>query len=434
MDTNEILDRFITEEVERTVNRMNLSSPQVLGDVLQELFTFSTDTFLKNIGSQEAILDDKDALPVENWDWLMETLNQAFQENAKEWIEQLKAQKIKILCNKYFTKQDFIKLDEVEKSLKVNVKKYFSALQNFVDLDDFREKFFNLPFELLSNFCRFILNKSKQLNSKLKIDKKELRERIKQLKDDRKNIIQKISLVSHKYQSALDLRMIKELYDNGLFFEDNFLNRGVNEYITKLLNHKEAAQRIRDTYNTAFANDLQAEAENNPAYINHVESIKKEDGKEYFTFRGMQVGSRFDNEIETANNKEGAKAGLVIDKDSRFKEPSAKIKDTTLPWEKSSDEESEGEESEGGADTGGSGTSGGGGGGLSSGGGINYEPPELGPAETSDGEEVDLGGEGGEEGDEGEGEMPTDENGLPVDFGTPESNPEGVKGADEEKK
>lgn len=422
--TKNILDRLIQEEVERVVETMNLSSPKELGKVLNELFTFSTDTFLKNIGSQEAILDEKDALPQENWDWLMETLNESFQENKKEWLKQLKEQKIKILCYKYFTKQDFIKLDEIERSLKLTIKKYFTALQNFSDLDDFREKFFNLPFELLSNFCRFILNKSHKLNSALKIDKHELKEKIHQLKDDRKNVIDTISLVSKKYKSTLDLKLIKELYDNGLFFEDNFLNRGVNEYISKLLNHKEARQKIRDTYNTVFTNDLQEEAENNPAYTKHIESIKKDEGKEFFTFKGFQVGSRFDNEIEIVNNKEGEKNGLVIDKDSRFKEPSSKIEDTTLPWEKStSGNNGDDMDTEGGAGSGGA--SGGSGGGLSGGGGINYEPPELGPAETSDGGEIELGDEGsGDEGDEGD--MPTDENGLPVDFGTPESNPEGV--------
>jgi uncharacterized membrane protein YgcG len=365
----------------------------------------------------------------------METLNQSFQENKKEWVEQFKAQKLKILGYKYFTKQNFIKLDEVERNLKTNIKKYFTALQNFSDMDDFREKFFNLPFELLANFCRFILNKSRELNSKLKIDKKELLERIKQLKDDRNNVIQKISQVSHKYQSTLDLKQVKELYDNGVFFEDNFLNRGVNEYMVKLLNHKEAAQKIRDTYNTAFANDLKSQAENNPSYIAHIESIKKEEGKEYFTFKGMQVGTRFDNEIEVANSKEGEKDGYVIDQKSRFKEPSSKIKDTTLPWEKQDETlpDEEGGAAAGGASGGGaSGGSGGSGGGLTNGGGINYEPPELGGAEDADGNPIDIYGDENAEGEEG-GEMPTDENGLPVDFGTPESNPEGAAEGEKEK-
>lgn len=424
-----ILDRFIKEEVERVVENMNLSSPKQLGKVLKELFTFSTDTFLKNIGSQEAILDEKDVLPAENWDWLMDTLNQSFQEDQKEWLKQLKEQKLKILCYKYFTKQDFVKLDEVERSLKLRIKKYFTALQNFSDLDDFREKFFNLPFEILSNFCRFILNKSKKLNVVLKIDKKELKEKIKELRDDRKNTIDKISLVSKKYQSTLDLKLVKELYDNGLFFEDNFLNRGVNEYISKLMNHKEARQKVRDTYNTAFANDLQEQAENNPAYQNHIESIKKEEGQEFFTFKGMQVGSRFDNQIEIANSRQGEKDGFVIDKESRFKEPNSKIKDTTLPWEKTSsmDEEGDdaGDETSGNEDA----MSGGSAGGLAGGGGINYEPPELGSAETEGGEDIDLDADG-ETGEDDE--MPTDENGLPVDFGTPESNPEGADKAEDE--
>ena len=428
--SDDILKRIIEEEVEIQVEKLNLSSPKIIGDVITELFTFSTDTFLKNIGSQEALLDEKDALPQENWDWLIEMLNESFEEEKKEWIKQLQEQKIKILCYKYFTKQDFIKLDEVERNIKISIKKYFTALQNFADLSDFREKFFNLPFEILSNFCRYILQKSPKLNSKIKVDKKELKEKIKTLQDDRKNIIDKISLISKKYQNILDLRKVKELYDNGLFFEDNFLNRGVNEYISKLLNHKEASQKVKDTYGSSFTLDLQSQAENSPAYIKHISSIKKDEGQEYFTFKGFQVGTRFDNEIEIANSKKGEKDGYVIDKDSRLREPSSKIKDTTFPWEKTSETDLEDETGEGNIDASGGESGGGssGGGGLANGGGINYEPPVLGPQQDENGEEIDTGEEGSNEGgEEGEGEMPTDENGLPVDFGTPESNPEGAK-------
>lgn len=433
MTGEEILDKIITEELEKQVEALNLSSPEKIGNVLQELFTFSTDNFLKNIGSQEAILDEKESLPEENWDWLMETINQSYQEVPEPWEEELGKQKLKILCFKYFTKQEFIELDEVEKSLKMNIKKYFTSLQNYADMEDFKNKFFNLPFEMLSNFTRYLLNNSKELNSKIKISKEDLKKRVKSLKDERNKVVNKISQISRKYQTTINLTELKELYDSGLFWEDNYLNRGVNEYISKLLNNTATQDKIKDAYNSAFFYDLKAQAEGCPSYQKHVESIKKDEDKEYFTSKGMQIGTRFDNIIEITKNKEGEKEGYSIDDKSRLKEPYSKIESTDYPWESNDGEPlSPDDEENMGADAAG-GDMGGGGGGLAGGGGLSYSPPTLGPQQDAEGNEINPEDDAEATADDGT-EMPTTDEGLPVDFGTPGTNPEGAENPPEEKK
>ena len=418
------LDRILNEEIENEMKRLKLDKPEKVVKVLKELFSFSTDSFLKNIGSQEALLDEDEEVSQENWDWLMQTINESFKDNPKEWGMELKKQKLKILCYKYFTQKEMLKLEALEKDLKVNIKKYFTALQNFSDLANFREKFFNLPFDILNNFVRIILNKTESVNKITSVSKKELKKEIQQAVDDREKMVNKISLLSKKYQDTLDMTLLKKLYDYGVFFEDNFVNRGVNEYMVKMLNHKGAAEQLRDKFNTAVVNDLKFHAENSVAYLNHIDSIRNEEAEEYFTQNGFQLGTRFDNEIEIAANKT-KQDNYIIDKESRLKEPSEKVETVPLPGETAPgmdgmDGGDEGQEGGGvlGPDGSpmpqdGAGVGLPGGGGLMAGG-----MPDIG------------GGEGGEE--DGEGEMPTDEDGFPVDFGTPETNPEGAaENADE---
>ena len=422
------IKQIINEEVDKQIESLNIKQPQELKKILQELFTFSTDNFLKNIGSQETILDEKEALPEENWDFLLKTINESYSESKEDWSKELKKQKLKILCFKYFTKQKLLPLEEIEKGLKLNIKKYFTSLQNFADLDDFREKFFNLPNLILSDFVRYLLFKSKKLDSTLVIKKGDLKKEVQKLKKERDGIFPKVALVSKGYQSVLDLKKIKELFDNGLFFEDNILNRAISEYVYKLISSKSSIENIKNTFNAVFIQDLQAQTESSPAYIQHIDSIKKEKTQPYFTDKGFQIGSRFDNEIELVKNKKYGN-DYVVDEDSRFKEPTEKIESSTYPWESEEGEaltDEDGNE-EGGGATGG-GPSGAGGGGMApGGGGITFEPPEVDPDAL----------EGGEEGENPEGgesdEMPTGDDGLPVDFGTPETNPEAVEDNKEKK-
>jgi uncharacterized protein (DUF2384 family) len=423
---NKNLDRILQEELNREVKNLDLKNPEKVKSVIKELFTFSTDSFLKNIGSQEAILDEKEEISQENWEWLMQTINESYKDSPDTWNEELKEQKLKILCYKYFTKQDLMKLDSLEKELKLSVKKYFTSLQNFSDLGNFHEKFFNLPFDTLNHFVRLLLNQTQQINKATQISKKELKEKVAQLKEDREKMAKKISMVSKKYQDTIDIGKLKELYENGVFFEDNLVNRGVNEYVVKMLQHKGAAEKIKDKHNSAMFLDLKFHAENAVSYINHVESIRKEETEEYFTPNGFQLGTRFDNDLEVSLNK-NKQENYVIDKDSRFKEPSERIDTVAGPGEADYGAEAlPGEEGAAGA-AGGDGSplpQGGGGVGLPGGGGLmaggGGDIPEL----DADGNPIE-GDDAIATADDGT-EMPTDENGLPVDFGTPETNPDGA--------
>lgn len=424
---NNNIERLLEEEIKNQVNSLNVRNVERVKKVIHELFNFSTENLLTNMGSQDAILDEKDSIGEENWDWLISMINQSYNESPEDWKKDLKKQKLIILCYKYFTKQNLIDLDEVEKSLKFEIKKYFTALQNYSDMGDFREKFFNLPSEMSMNFTRYILNNSKKLNKEIGIDKEEVKKKIKDLAEDRKKMIENLSLISQKYQSVLNLEKLKELFNNGLFFEDNLLNRGVNEYVSKLLNNKETSIKIKNIFNSVIVSDLLKQAESSSAYIKHIDSIKTEQSREYFTSQGFQIGKRFDNEIEISKNAKSQK-GLVIDKDSRFKEPTSVIKSVSFPWEEdntnlpvdaSTTSSSSGSSSSpsSGSDFGGGGFSGGSEFTGGEQGGIGVDDSEL-----ADGSE-DTGENGGTETTTGtEGETPIDGDGFPVDFGTPEDN------------
>jgi hypothetical protein len=411
------LKKIIAEEVERQSKKYNLK-PDELKTFMTELFSFNPSKLLTSLGNQGEILDEKDALPDEFWQELIDTINDSYGELEDDWEKELKGVKFTILCYKYFTKQDLPNLDDVEKELKVEIKKYFSSLQNYTSLENFKDRFFNLPSKILFNFVRYILNKSLELNAKLKISKLEFKEKITKLKEDREKIINKISFVSNRNVSILDLKQIKELVDNGLFYEDNLLNRGVNEYLYKMLTHKDAAKNIIDTFNSTFLHDLTASVETSNSYLSHISSVKNEESGEYFSPPGIQIGRRFDNEIESVKSKDYDDA--VIDKDSIFKEPKGRIQSADFSWGDASGAATGEDGEDAGGDMGsGSGLGGSGGGG----GGGSFNGP-TGGDETVD---IDTGGEGGgEEGTSDEGEaMPSGEDGLPTDFGTEESNDEG---------
>lgn len=398
--------QILQEEIEAQSKLFDLSPKQLKGFV-NELFTFNSSKLLKSLGDQDEILDEKDSLPEEFWEEIINNINDSYAEDPNEWEKELKEIKSQILCYKYFTKQELENLDEVEKKLKVQIKKYFSSLQNYTSMENFRDRFFNLPSQLLFNFVRYLLNKSIILNKKISISKIDLKDRVVELKKQRDKVIDKISFISNKNITVLDLKNVKRLVDNGVFYEDNLLNRGVNEYLYKLIKHSKAASNIVETFNSTFIEDLKSAVESSNSYLSHISSIKNEETSEYFSPDGIQLGRKFDNEIDAVKNKDVNDA--VIDKDSIFKEPKGRIKDD-FAWDSNSvgGKGESGEDAEGdmgaGSDLGG-GFSGGGGG--------------MGSMDIAPGSEevdVDMPADGAE------GEMPTGEDGLPTDFGTPDSN------------
>jgi uncharacterized membrane protein YgcG len=412
------IKKIIEEEVIKQCEKFDLNENE-LKSFMNELFTFNSSKLLKSLGNQEEILDEKDALPEEFWEELINVINESYGEYPEEWEEEFKEIKLQILCWKYFTKQEMASLDDLEKDLKVSIKKYFSSLQNYTDNENFKDRFFNLPSQLLSNFTRYILNKSVALNKKISISKGDVKERITALKAERKKAIDKISFVSNGNVSIFDLKQIKRMIDNGVFYEDNLLNRGVCEYLYKMINHKDAEANIVETFNSTFLNDIRLSIETSNSYLSHISSVKNEETQEYFSETGLQVGRRFDDEIAALKSND---PDVIIDKDSIFKEPKGRI-NSTFDWSESDPgSEATGEEADGDM---GAGSDLGGGGGFSGGGGASFDGP------TGGEETVDLDVPGGEGGDTTstddsttEEGMPPGEDGLPTDFGTPESNEE----------
>lgn len=417
------ISRIINEEIDRYVDKFELDSPKQVVAVLNELFALSTNKFMDNIGSVEA--DEKNAVASENWDMFIDSVTASIQDEPESWMMGLKLVKNKILTYKYFTKKDLIKKENLDGYLRLEIKRYFTALQNYVDAKDFLNKFFLLPSELLYNVIRYIFFLNDDLSKSIRVTNDNLKDNINNMLELRMKVAEKISKVSNGYADLLDLKELKDLYDNGVLFEDNFINRGISEFVVKLLNHKGAMGNMIDVHPGSMLNDLKNLAENSSAYIEHISALRNESDEEYFSVNGEQIGKRFDNQLDIVKGK--SFEGYVVDGKSRLKEPKAKIAKTDMPWETNP---SGGGGAEGGPDGGsGGGASGGGGGDFSSGfgnsdfGGEFAEPGEEGEVPGAEGE---VGGEEGGEGTIGQEPdgtpMPETEEGVPEDFGTQEDN------------
>ncbi len=416
---------ILFETIDSFVDSLDVKKP----NILKELFTLNTTNFVKNMSGQD--IDDDTELDTELWDWFLDILQEAINENSNEWIEFFKAQKIKILCYKYFTKKDLIKAEKIGPHLRKDIKKYFSSLQNYSDLNSFRERVENLPSDLLTNLVRFIFHKFPDLKNKIKVKKEEFKEKVTELTTERLKAAEKISTISKKYQTVLNLEKIKNLYNHGVFFEDNIINRGVNEYLVKLINYDIALKAMKEVYTGALLNDLKYQAENSSSYVKHIESISKEETQPFFSEKGYQIGNRFQSAIQEVKEKDYTDS--VINKDSVFEEPTGKVNQTS--WETNdlaagdTENDTEGGSSSGGAGSSSGGSFGGGGGA----GGFAFDEPDPASAPGAEGPEengVEGNIEGGavENSDEPETELPTDEEtGLPVDFGSQETNPEAAK-------
>lgn len=428
----QVFKKILFEAIDDFVDNLDVKKQKP--GILKELFMLNTDNFVRNIGTQD--FENSTELDVELWDWFQETLKESMNEDSKAWIELLRSQKLKILCYKYFTKKDLLKPEKLEKVLKKDLQKYFSSLQNYSDLDSFRLKVENLPSDILTNLIRYLLYTNKELQDKIKIPKEEFKEKVIELKTERMKMAEKLSMVSKKYQTVLDLKKVKELFNYGVFFEDSIINRAVNEYVVKLVNYDVTLKNLKEIYPSALLNDLKYQAENAVAYTKHIEEVQNETSQLFFTDKGYQIGSRFENAILQVKDKDTENA--VINKDSVFQEPIRKLMNT--PWSDGGAGAAPGDET----DAEGGSTSSGGGGGASFGGGGGGGATDFG-TEVPDGIDDGSGavaaagdvaqGVEGEGGDEGtETELPKDDQGFPVDFGSQETNPEAAEETPEEKK
>ena len=358
---------------------------------LEELFNISSTSLLKAMNNKEINLLEDEGLPDEFWAELLGLINSSYTEFESEWEKDLRQLKLKILCNKYFTKRELLSLDSLETDIRKEVKKYYSSLESYVSLKNFKERFFSLPYDLLTSFCRYIFYFSEELNKKIGIDKKELQTKIKELKEERKSVIQKIAFISNNNPSILDLTNIKELLEFGVFYEDNFLNRGLNEYLHKILSHNVSRENIKETFGNTFYRDMLELVEKNNAFISHLKSIKNDTGQDFFDKSGGQLGRRFDLEIEVVEKKEYS--NYIVQKDTVFKEPNEKINfefSNDIPAAKEVESTKDSVDLPSG----------------SSGDGVDISSDEIDPSTIED---------------DGT-EMPETEEGIPTDFGTVEDN------------
>src|SRR6185369_12356074 len=188
-----VLKKLIFEAIDEFVEETNIRTKDGR-KILKELFTFDTVNFMRDLGTQE--IDAGTEIDTELWDWFLQTINESIQHNPEIWIKLFKQQKLKILCWKYFTKDDLLNLKELKSYLRKEIRKYFTALQNYTDLEGFRNKFSNLPSELLSNLIRYLLNASNQFKEEIKISKKGFKVRVKELEKERDKMIEKLDLIS----------------------------------------------------------------------------------------------------------------------------------------------------------------------------------------------------------------------------------------------
>lgn len=411
------IDRILESEMDSMINKLKLSSSKDVKKVMKELFSMSTNKLMNNMGSVEA--NEHNQIAKENWDFFIQNLTSAISEEQDLWFKNIKEIKLKILTYKYFSKQDLIKVENIDNNLRMEIKPYFTALQNYIDFTDFRHKLLTLPTELLYNIVRYMFYISPDLNKSIKITNEELKDNVNRLLGLRMEIIKRISAVSKGYQNIIEFREIKELYDCGVAFEDNYLNRALAEFIVKMSNHHKAFEKLKDLYPGAILKDLKNQAETSSAYLSHINAIKSETGYEYFTTNGEQIGMKLENEIELV--KKGQYDGYVINNDSRLKEPHEKIK-TIDSSNLESTPTADGSDSDG---------SGGGGGGFSFGGvsggalDMGLGNADMGGEFAEPGEEGEIPGidDTGEIGVEADGEpMPDGEDGKPIDFGTEEDN------------
>lgn len=424
MNIKNIINEEVDKEVDRVVKKLKLSGPEAINNIINELFNMTTDKLMHSLGAVE--YDNKNSIANENWDSFVQILSKSIAENNDIWKQNLKEIKVKILCFKYFTRQDLISQEQLESHIKIEIKPYFTALENYKDLNDFRSKVLLLPSQLLYNIIRYLFYLNDDLKNSIKVTNNELKDIIVELQSKRMEVANTISKISKGYSVLLDLSNIKDLFDCGIFFEDNFINRGINEFIFKLLNHEEANEILRDKFPGAMLKDIMNIAETSSSYVAHISAIRDESGYEYFTKNGEQLGNRFDNDILSV--KEGTLDGYVIDNKSRFKEPTERI-NNFKPG--SADNPTSGGSSSDGGVSGGSGGGSFGGGGFQSGLG-NADFAEPGTEGEVPGAEDAGGGSGGEIPNDNEPTMDPESDGepipdadgdsLPDDFGTVEDN------------
>lgn len=413
------MDNILKEEINNHLKSLDNKNSKKFKKVMNELFLLKADKLADNIGSVEK--DGNNEIASENWEWLLDQLATSIAHDEESWNEYFGKIKLAILTNKYFTKRDPVKQENLESYLKINIKPYFTALQNYVDISDFKNKVYKLPSDIAFCLVRYCFYVNEDLSVKIKVSKEDLRKNILKLKDLRLKVAENISSISKGYKNILDFDEIISLYDNGLFLEDNFINRGITEFLAKLISNENAKGKLLDITSNAVLKNIHKNIQTFPAYMNHTNDIKVEVDTNYFSSKGEQIGKKFENYLDLTID--GDFDGYVVDGESVFKEPQRLLKpvQSSMMQLDASGNPMEFDSGAGGMDLGG-----GSAGGMVAG-GLDGDLPG--------GDFAEPGTEGEIPGIDDDGTpVPSDEDGLPQEFGTVEDNNETADDPDDEKK
>lgn len=284
------------------------------------MFTSNTDYLL----GSNLKTGTNNQISQESLDWFIGMLTKSINSYQTEWFEFFRKYKKMILCYKYFSKRNLVSTEELKSVLKFELKKFYTPLQMATDELDFFEKICMLPSRINFIIIRLCFDISKELDNIVILNRKEIREEVKRLRKIRLELAENVNNVSLYYQDVFNVQSFIEVFDNGLLFEDNFINQGINDFFIKLIQDETARKNLQDyKLNSLVINEIEKEITGYVSYTNYKKGIS--DGKpEFFDIKGQQVGKRFENVIELVKGNEDL-TDYVIDFDSRFKEPNSKI-------------------------------------------------------------------------------------------------------------
>lgn len=267
----------------------------------------------------------KNALTEESWKYIIGLLTKSVNEEKEQWLNFFRKQLKTFLCYKYFTrKKSYLKDISVQSELKLKLKEYYTSLISASDSLDFLNKINRLPNEIIFLILRQCFDISPSLKKHVIISREEILEEVKNLKKLRKKSAREISDVSLHYESVLDISLILKLYNNGLLFENNFINQGMCEFIVKLLDNEYSVKHLVDSGIVSKA-EIFGLRDNITSFPSYNAYLRLKRQKECFSKEGEQVGNRFSDYIDMLD--EPMSSDFIVDIKSVFKEPYAMLLD-----------------------------------------------------------------------------------------------------------
>lgn len=256
-------------------------------------------------------------LTEESWKYIIGIISKSINENKEEWVEFFGEYLKMYLSYKYFTKKEnFVSNDKIDEYLKLRLKNYYSALISSETSLDVLNKVKSLPIDLVYLIIRKCFNLSPLLKSKISVTKSELRTFIVELKKLRKKVANNINNVSSLYENIFNINDFKMGYNCGVFFEDNFINQGILEFVDKMFDNEETVKRVIDL-GIISKSELIGIKEGIKTFPSFQGSIRNKNN--CFEISGSQIGKRFKDFLDML--KTLGDYDYVVDNKSVFKEP-----------------------------------------------------------------------------------------------------------------